>query len=72
VATFGRPCPRGLFDGCPIPRELCTEDFERSGTWHGLSFLHELVWFVFPAEEAETKAGKVSGLADLLRTLKCE
>ena len=37
-----RPCPRGLYDGCPIPRELCSEDYARTGEWHCLKFCASL------------------------------
>jgi hypothetical protein len=74
VARARRPCPRGLYDGCPIPRELCTEGRERTGEWHCLKLLSEFEGFVFgrvgsPPEHAEAAEG-IASLEDLLRTLE--
>ncbi len=72
----GRPCPRGLYDGCPIPRELCSGDYERTGTWHCMEFLKEFEQFVFGAdeqvEEPEMAEGmeEVVTLDDLMRVLE--
>ena len=69
-----RPCPRGLFDGCPIPRELCTEDHNRTGEWHCLELLGDFETFVFPAEgeeeEAEEVGDGITTLEDLVRALE--
>ncbi len=73
-----RPCPRGLYDGCPIPRELCSEDHMRTGQWHCLKFLREFEWFVFGTEEKDgTPAPLVAAaeeeivsLEDLMRVLE--
>ena len=73
-----RPCPRGLFDGCPIPRELCTEDHEKTGEWHCLRFLKDLDFFVFGSDEADATDGhheryqetEVATLEDLMRVLE--
>lgn len=70
-----RPCPRGLYDGCPIPRELCTEDFERTGAWHCLKFLREFEHFVFGAEAgvadgAHEGEGEIATLEALRQTLE--
>jgi len=46
-----RPCPRGLEDNCPIPRELCYEEFARSGRWNCEKLLREFEWFVFGGPE---------------------
>ena len=46
-----RPCPRALYDGCPIPRELCQGEFERSGEWNCLELLRDFEWFVFGGPE---------------------
>jgi hypothetical protein len=69
-----RPCPRGLFDGCPIPRELCTEDYDRTGEWHCLELLKDFEAFIFPSEEdeagAEEAEGGITTLEDLVRALE--
>ena len=70
-----RPCPRGLYDGCPIPRELCKEDFERTGVWHCLTFLGDFERFVFGAEDGmEDELGgeeeKIVTLEDLIQVLE--
>ncbi len=72
-----RPCPRGLYDGCPIPRELCTEDFERSGAWHCLKLLSEFEAMVFGTDENDLGQvgedsgveGEIVSLEDLIRAL---
>lgn len=74
-----RPCPRGLYDGCPIPRELCTEDHTRTGAWHCLKFLKDLEFFVFGNDEEEEtteafsegfdESGEVTTLEELMRVL---
>ncbi|RKY64638.1 MAG: hypothetical protein DRQ08_07285 [Candidatus Latescibacterota bacterium] len=46
-----RPCPRGLEDSCPIPRELCLEEYERTGQWQCEKLLAEFEWFVFGEED---------------------
>ncbi|MCZ6632913.1 MAG: hypothetical protein O7G87_05865 [bacterium] len=56
-----RPCPRGLYDGCPIPRELCSKDYERTKKWHCMKFLKEFEWFVFGTDE-EDKATEAPGM----------
>ncbi|MDP6037885.1 MAG: hypothetical protein QGG64_04995 [Candidatus Latescibacteria bacterium] len=80
MAKKRRPCPRGLHDGCPIPRELCSEDYERTGHWHCLKFLREFEWFVFGTGEEEpehhtTESDAMAGeeivsLEDLMRVLE--
>ena len=71
-----RPCPRGLYDGCPIPRELCSEDHARTGQWHCLEFLREFEWFVFGTEEKDAAPlvvaaeGEIASLEDLMRVLE--
>ena len=77
MAKKRRPCPRGLYDGCPIPRELCTEDFQRTGEWHCLAFLKEFEWFVFGTDEvdrsaeADVPAGEeIVSLEELMRVLE--
>jgi len=76
MAKKRRPCPRGLYDGCPIPRELCSEDFERTGAWHCLKFLKEFEWFVFgsdedDAQEADMAQGeKIVSMDELMRVLE--
>ena len=72
-----RPCPRGLYNGCPIPRELCTGGHARTGRWPCLDLLAELEWFVFEGEasdrsqEAEPlEAAGVETLEDLMAALK--
>ena len=73
-----RQCPRGRYDGCPIPRELCTEDYESTGTWHCLQFLKDLEWFVFEgdrSEEGEMDRGGgpsegVASIEELIRILE--
>ena len=68
-----RPCPRGLYDGCPIPRELCSEDYEKTGQWRCLNFLKDLEFFLFGRDEADQdpsepdESGEITTLADLLR-----
>ncbi len=69
-----RPCPRGLYDGCPIPRELCSEDRARTGQWHCLKFLREFEWFAFGTEEEDAAPEPLAGeeivsLEDLMRVL---
>ena len=72
MAKKRRPCPRGLYDGCPIPRELCTEDHERTGTWHCLKFLREFEWFVFGADEEEEapEGEEIVSLDELMRVIE--
>ncbi|MFT5367131.1 MAG: hypothetical protein ACI8V2_002089 [Candidatus Latescibacterota bacterium] len=76
MAKKRRPCPRGLYDGCPIPRELCSEDFERTGQWHCLKFLKEFEWFVFGTGEIETLVSDVEqgesivSMDELMRVLE--
>ena len=72
-----RPCPRGLYDGCPIPRELCSEDYARTGEWHCLKFLREFEWFVFgtSGEDAAPQSlaraeEEIVSLEDLIRVLE--
>ena len=79
MAKKRRPCPRSLYDGCPIPRELCVEDHARTGQWHCLKFLREFEWFVFGIEEEDAapdalKEGamaerEIASLEDLMRVL---
>jgi hypothetical protein len=81
VPKVRRPCPRGLYDGCPIPRELCTEDHEKTGQWHCLKFLKDLEFFVFgnadqddvrePIQENYQET-EVTTLEDLLKVLEGE
>ena len=80
MAKKRRPCPRGLHDGCPIPRELCSEDYERTGQWHCLKFLREFEWFVFGTDEddagpqaleGENASGEeIVSLEDLMRVIE--
>ena len=74
-----RPCPRGLYDGCPIPRELCSEDHEKTGEWHCLKFLKDLEFFVFGSDDVEDEPAtyqetyhetEVATLEDLMRVLE--
>jgi len=66
-----RPCPRGLYDGCPIPRELCADDLVQAGEWRCLERLEDFEGFVFPAEaDTEGDAGAAVSLDDLLRVLE--
>ena len=68
-----RPCPRGLYDGCPIPRERCTHDHEKTGEWHCLDFLEDFERFVFggddEGDEAGSSDGEVGSLEELLAAL---
>jgi len=52
-----RPCPRGLEDECPIPRELCWEAYEQAGTWQCERLLEDFEWFVFGEDEEEDLFG---------------
>jgi hypothetical protein len=74
MAKKKRPCPRGLYDGCPIPRELCGDDFERTGKWHCLRFLKDLEWFVFEddaPEHSDTEQSEgVTSMEELMRILE--
>ncbi len=75
MANKRRPCPRGLYNGCPIPRELCGEDYRRTGQWHCVKFLKEFEWFVFgtgdgPAETEALAGEEIVSLEDLMRLLK--
>ena len=76
MAKKRRPCPRGLYDGCPIPRELCSEDFERTGQWHCLKFLKEFEWFVFGSDEDDARdldfvdGEQIVSLDELMRVLE--
>lgn len=83
MAKQRRPCPRGLYEGCPIPRELCTEDHVQTGVWHCLRFLKDLEGFLFETEEdsERTEFGclpvdpadeEVTSLEQLLRILEAE
>ncbi len=75
MAKKKRPCPRGLYNGCPIPRELCSEDFERTGIWHCLKFLKDLEWFVFADDlddGVEEVHEGVASMEELLRILESE
>lgn len=70
-----RPCPRGLYDGCPIPREMCTSDYEKTGKWHCIKFLKDLEFFLFGRPETEEpdafeQSGEVANMADLMRILE--
>ena len=73
-----RPCPRGLYHGCPIPRELCREGFQRSGAWNCLELLRDFEWFVFSdrgeatgtGNEASPAAEGVASLEELIRVLE--
>ena len=75
MAKKRRPCPRGLYDGCPIPRELCTEDYKRTGEWHCLELLRDFEGLVFGTEKEESveeqePAGEgIVSLEDLMRVL---
>jgi hypothetical protein len=75
VPKVKRPCPRGLYNGCPIPRELCTEDHEATGKWNCLKFLNDLDFFLFGrADEEEDhdfvkESEDVVSLEDLMRVL---
>jgi len=69
-----RPCPRGLYNGCLIPRELCTEDHEKTGKWHCMKFLNDLDFFLFGSSEAEERdvvreSEEMVSLEDLMRVL---
>ena len=78
MTKYRRPCPRGLYDGCPIPRELCTEDFERSGAWHCLELLSEFEAMVFGTDEDDLgqvgedsgMQGEIVSLEDLIKALE--
>lgn len=77
MAKVRRPCPRGLFDGCPIPREMCTEDYAKTKKWHCLAFLKDLEFFLFGGPEGEEsedflEGGEVASMDELLRTLEGE
>jgi len=67
-----RPCPRGSYDGCPIPRELCTADYAKTGEWHCLDHLKDFERFVFSTDEEgdEEGAAEVVSMEDLLRLLQ--
>jgi hypothetical protein len=74
-----RPCPRALYDECPIPRELCREGFERSGQWTCLELLRDFEAFVFgdsgggegPSAEGTPPEGEgVTSLEELIRVLE--
>ncbi len=75
-----RPCPRELYDGCPIPRELCSEDYEKTVQWHCLKLLKEMEMFLFGSPEEDgpeypenyDDSGEVTTLEDLMRVLACE
>ena len=78
MAKKRRPCPRGLHDGCPIPRELCSEDYERTGQWHCQKFLREFEWFVFGTGEDDAEqmsmgsdtGEEIVSLEDLMRVIE--
>jgi hypothetical protein len=69
-----RPCPRGLYDGCPIPRELCSSDHARTGNWHCLDLLKDFEQFLSTDDdevEAEgVPSGEVPTLEDLMAALE--
>ena len=68
-----RPCPRGLYDGCPIPRWLCADDLARTGEWRCLERLREFEAFIFPADEdadSDDSTGDAVSLDDLMRVLE--
>lgn len=52
-----RPCPRGLEDDCPIPRELCWEAYAQAGTWQCERLLDDFEWFVFGEDDEAEQAG---------------
>ena len=78
MARKRRPCPRGLYDDCPIPRELCTEDFEKTGSWHCLDLLGEFEAMIFGAEEdsygqsadESGMEGEIVSLEELIKALE--
>lgn len=75
MAKKRRPCPRGLYDGCPIPRELCREDYEKTGQWHCLKLLKEFEWFVFGSGEEELQGAEgneeqIVSMDELMRVLE--
>ena len=70
-----RPCPRKLYDQCPIPRELCSEDYERTKVWHCLEFLRDLESFLFTDEAKDDGQGLEEGsevrtVAGLMQSLE--
>ena len=70
-----RPCPRGLYNGCPIPRELCTEGYRRTGEWHCIDFLRDFEQFLFggdeeAADEGQAPEGESVTLEQLMRALE--
>ena len=70
-----RLCPRGLYNGCPIPRELCSEDHEATRKWRCLKFLNDLDFFLFGRAEEDKdhdfvkESEDVVSLEDLMRIL---
>ena len=58
-----RPCPRGLENTCPIPRELCVEECRRVGRWNCGKLLDEFEWFVFEEEEDQEDRSDVGASA---------
>ena len=77
LANKRRACPRGLYDGCPIPRELCTEAYQKTGVWHCLEFLHEFESLIFSVEDDEVGQvgdeerldGEIVSLEELMEAL---
>jgi hypothetical protein len=77
MAKKRRSCPRGLYDGCPIPRELCSEDYVRTGAWHCLELLSEFEAMVFGTDEDDLSQvgedpameGEIVSLEDLIKAL---
>ena len=78
-----RPCPRGLYDGCPISRELCTAEHEQTGQWNCLKLLEDLEFFLFGSSETGESqeeiyqksyddSGEVRTLEDLMCVLEGE
>ena len=66
-----RPCPRGLYDGCPIPRELCSEAYGRTGEWRCIDFLRDFERFLFgEADAAGAEAGGEGGIVTLEQLMR--
>ena len=69
-----RPCPRGLYDGCPIPRELCSSDHARTGSWHCLDLLKDFEQFLFAdgdeKDVEEVQSGEATTLEELMAALE--
>ena len=53
---------------------MCTEDYERTGSWHCLQFLKDLEWFVFEDDANEDRdveqAEGVTSMEELIRILE--